>query len=26
VNEVLHKPLQRSDLAESFARNLRSTS
>jgi PAS domain S-box-containing protein len=25
VNEVLHKPLQRSDLAESFARNLRST-
>jgi DNA-binding NtrC family response regulator len=24
VNEVLHKPLQRSDLAESFARNLRS--
>jgi len=25
VNEVLHKPLQRSDLAESFARTLRST-
>jgi PAS domain S-box-containing protein len=25
VNEVLHKPLQRSDLAESFARHLRST-
>jgi PAS domain S-box-containing protein len=24
VNEVLHKPLQRGDLAESFARNLRS--
>jgi CheY-like chemotaxis protein/two-component sensor histidine kinase len=24
VNEVLHKPLQRSDLADSFARNLRS--
>jgi FixJ family two-component response regulator len=22
VNEVLHKPLQRGDLAESFARNL----
>jgi PAS domain S-box-containing protein len=25
VNEVLHKPLQRGDLAESFARNLRSS-
>ena len=24
VNEVLHKPLQRGDLAESFARHLRS--